>query len=160
MLCEGLPLPPEIELILVGNSATLMVTRGMHGGAATLSGGKKKGAATLNGGKKKKRGKKKAAQRVANYRDAKHRSELLYEERTTMMEGGQHQEEMSFKEFKESMKHIETTHETRAKGYKAEWAYKKEIETYKVPLYDNLKPCKKVEDIMRLMSININYLSM
>ena len=55
ILCEGLPLPPEINLSSVGNGATLMVKRGIHGGAGTLSSGKKKGAVTLNRGKKKKR---------------------------------------------------------------------------------------------------------
>ena len=70
---EGLPLPQEIQLSLVGNGATLMVRCRMHGGSGTLRGGKKKGAATSTGGKKKKRGTKKAAQRAAFHRDAKYR---------------------------------------------------------------------------------------
>ena len=35
ILWEGLPLPPDIKLSSVGNGVTLMVVRGMHGGAAT-----------------------------------------------------------------------------------------------------------------------------
>ena len=58
------------------------------------------------------------------------------------------------------MEHTKTMHEIRMKGYKAEQVYKKIIEAYKVPLYGDLKPCKKVEDTVRLMSININCLTM
>ena len=77
-----------------------------------------------------------------------------------MMEGGRRQEEKSFKEFEESMEHTKTTYETKVKGLKVEQAYKKKIEVYKVPLYGDLKPCKKAEGIVRLMSIIINCLSM
>ena len=132
----------------------------MHGGSSTLRGGKKKGAATSTGGKKKKRGTKKEAQRAAFHRDAKYRLELAYEERTAMMESGRRHEEKSFKEFEESMEHRKTSHKTLRKGLKAEQAYKKKIEAYKVPLHGGLKPYKKADGIVRLMSININCLSM
>ena len=61
ILCEGLPLPPDIKLSSVDNGTTLMVRRDMHSGIVTLSGGKKEGAATLSNRKKKERGIKKAA---------------------------------------------------------------------------------------------------
>ena len=133
ILWEGLPLPPEIKLSSVGNVATLMVRRRMHGRSGTLSGRKKKGTAISKGGKKKKRGTKKAAQRAAYHQDAKYRLELSYEERTAIMEGGRTQEEKPFKEFKESMEHTKPMHETQVKGLKVEQAYRKEIEAYKVP---------------------------
>ena len=75
------------------------------------------------------------------------------------MEGGRRQEETFFKEFEQLMEHTKTTHETQVKGLKVEQVNKKKSETYKVPLYGNLKPCKKAEEIVRLISININCMS-
>ena len=77
-----------------------------------------------------------------------------------MMKSGRRHEEKSFKEFEESMEHTKTSHETLRKGLKAEQAYKKKIKAYKVPLHGELKPCKKADGIVGLMSININCLSM
>ena len=81
-------------------------------------------------------------------------------EKTVMMEGGLLQEETSFKEFEESMEHTKTMYKGEVKSLKAEQAYKKKIEAYKVLLYGDLKSCKKADDIVRLISINVNCLSM
>ena len=47
---------------------------------------------------------------------------------------------------------MKTTHKIKVKG-KAEQAYKKKIEPYKVPLYDYLKPCKEAEDNIIIISV-------
>ena len=99
ILCDGLPLSPDIELSSVGNGTTLIVMCDMHGRTATQS-----------SGKKKKRGRMKMAQWAAYHQDAKHRSELLYEVRKAMTEAhSRPQEEAPFKDSEESMEHTKTT---------------------------------------------------
>ena len=46
------------------------------------------------------------------------------------------------------------------KGFEAEQAYQNKIEQYKVPLYRDPKLGKKADNSVRLMFINVNYLSM
>ena len=67
--------------------------------------------------------------------------------------------EMSYGEFEEYMA-TEVGHEDLEEAAKKEEEYKKEITTFKVPIYGNLHPTMKADDSIRFMSINVNYLSM
>ena len=145
---EGILLLPELELADVGGGATLQVVKRQHGGAKAPTG-------------KKKRGRKKSAQAATFDRQVEARSKLSYKEKKSMLDScSRPQEEMSLREFEEEMQEEGVDWIQEAKAIEEEKKYRKEIEKYKVPLYGNLKPYEKPDDSVRLMSMNVNCLSL
>ena len=144
-----MPVPPSLEL-------------GDFEGKELLVTEMKQGGGPAQGNKGRKRGSKGSARRAAKQR-LKVQSKLKYDEVKRMMESrSKPNEEVSLREYEEEMEDMpaELLRKAQTAGVKAEEAYKKKLEKWKVPLYGTLKTNVKREDSIRVMSVNPNGLTM
>ena len=146
---DGLPLPPTLRLGLLGEEAKFHVSSAKHGGGPE------------NAGKRRKRGGKGSSVRAAKHR-SKMRQTLLYEEVKEIMNARSNtNEEVSFREYEEEMADQECFLSTaKEAGFLAEKEYANKLEKLKVPIYGNLRMHGKASDSIRMMSINVNGMSM
>jgi len=146
---NGIPLHPALGLDSLWDGITITMAKGMLGGAGFPS-----------WGERKKRGRKKSAQQATQKRKANEATDCFYEETKRMMESRKRpKEEMGFGEFEEYMA-TEASEEDLEEAAKKEEEYKREIAKAKVPIYGTLHPTMKADDSVRLMSVNVNCLSM
>ena len=136
----------------LGDGVELHVRCGMRGGGTKRSGNDNKG---------RKRGAKGAARRAGLYMETK-RQTLLYSKIQEIMEArSRPNEEVSFREYEEEMEdQLRYLSKEQKAGLIAEEEYAKKLKRLKVPIYGNLRINSKANDSIRLMSLNINGLSM
>ena len=146
---DGLPTCPTLRLGLLGDGVELQVMSAMQGGGFKKP---KEG---------RKRGGKGGAARAGRYR-ARKKQALLYNDVKSIMEArSRPNDEVSFQEYEDEMEAREfALSKVKVAGLIAEKEYENKLKKMKVPIYGNLRMHGKASDSIRVMSVNINGISM